>query len=549
MNGIIPGAFALHTNYQKNRRGLETAMSRLARGDRYGGPGHEPAALLSISERLRNQVRGGEASSSALKRASHFLNTADAHAENVHEMMQRLVEIAANASQNLKVASDREAYQIEFDSILSEITALSRESRFVDQQMVGRDVIASYDANSERFRFWQETGAMENAIEADFSKVGRDKNQTLIGFDDGEDFTLSRDGKQLYYFGPVTGDGAGVRRLKSYDIATGTVTISTDFFASGDKLLVDEQGDLYANMQGTLASIDRFSMNMLKKITSGLSVETEFSVFKGNFRYHRAADDFFVELDGDSGGTTALTGAVTLSGGDHSFSASGNYFAEEDPDGSIRVVDMRTGNESTLPIGGSDALANLQFNEAGDRIYYINYETSTVDFIQVATDLSDTVQLSKGGTLIQGQNKSSFQGLDLGGANPTSNQSFVLAQGSLSEMEYEAVDLSLYALGLTHTRVDSVEGATAAIADVEEAMNRVSAGRAKIRARASRFQFALDGHRNYLQNLRSTESLIRDVDMAEESTRLSGYQVRTQAAQAVIAQFNSLHKNVLQLLM
>jgi flagellin len=58
----------------------------------------------------------------------------------------------------------------------------------------------------------------------------------------------------------------------------------------------------------------------------------------------------------------------------------------------------------------------------------------------------------------------------------------------------------------------------------------------------------LSGLRNYEENIRATESRIRDVDVAWETTQFSKYSILTQVGTAMLAQANALSGSVVQLL-
>ena len=60
---------------------------------------------------------------------------------------------------------------------------------------------------------------MSHEIRRDFSSTGLDANGTAIGFDASEDFTMSRDGRSLYFLGTVAGDAAGKVRVKRRSIS------------------------------------------------------------------------------------------------------------------------------------------------------------------------------------------------------------------------------------------------------------------------------------------------------------------------------------------
>jgi flagellin len=58
----------------------------------------------------------------------------------------------------------------------------------------------------------------------------------------------------------------------------------------------------------------------------------------------------------------------------------------------------------------------------------------------------------------------------------------------------------------------------------------------------------MNGLSVYRENLVSSESRIRDVDMAEEMTTMTKYQILQQAGTSMLAQANQLPQSVLSLL-
>jgi flagellin len=75
----------------------------------------------------------------------------------------------------------------------------------------------------------------------------------------------------------------------------------------------------------------------------------------------------------------------------------------------------------------------------------------------------------------------------------------------------------------------------------------ISSKRAVLGAELKRMEQALSGLRTYETNIRSSESRIRDVDVASEATNFAKYSILTQMSTAMLAQANSLATGVLRL--
>ncbi|NCD35002.1 MAG: hypothetical protein EOL87_16490 [Spartobacteria bacterium] len=80
------------------------------------------------------------------------------------------------------------------------------------------------------------------------------------------------------------------------------------------------------------------------------------------------------------------------------------------------------------------------------------------------------------------------------------------------------------------------------------AIDYISSKRAVLGAEMKRMEQTLSGLRSYEENARSTESRIRDVDVALETTQFSKYQILVQIGTAMMAQANALPQGVMQLL-
>ncbi|MGM7702913.1 flagellin Hag [Pseudalkalibacillus sp. Hm43] len=90
--------------------------------------------------------------------------------------------------------------------------------------------------------------------------------------------------------------------------------------------------------------------------------------------------------------------------------------------------------------------------------------------------------------------------------------------------------------------------ATAAISTIDTAIQTVSDERAKLGANQNRLEHTINNLGTSSENLTAAESRIRDVDMAKEMMAQTKNSILAQAAQAMLAQSNSIPQGVLQLL-
>jgi flagellin len=124
------------------------------------------------------------------------------------------------------------------------------------------------------------------------------------------------------------------------------------------------------------------------------------------------------------------------------------------------------------------------------------------------------------------------------GANNNSNE-----QISVSISGAKASDLSVDALDVSTT-----SGAQSAIDAIDGAIKNVSANRASLGAVQNRFEHTINNLNTSVENLSSSESRIRDTDMAQEMVGYTRNQILSQAGTAMLAQAKSSSQGVLQLL-
>jgi flagellin len=89
---------------------------------------------------------------------------------------------------------------------------------------------------------------------------------------------------------------------------------------------------------------------------------------------------------------------------------------------------------------------------------------------------------------------------------------------------------------------------TTDIAEIDSAINAVSAQRATFGAVQNRLEHTLNNLSTYQENLVASESRIRDVDMASEMVNFTKLQILQQAGTSMLAQANQAPQSVLSLL-
>nr|WP_300863954.1 flagellin [uncultured Acetatifactor sp.] len=90
----------------------------------------DDAAGLAISEKMRKQIRGLTQASSNAQDGISAVQTAEGALNEVHDMLQRMNELAVKAANGTMSESDRNAIQNEIDQLTTEIDRVSTTTKF-----------------------------------------------------------------------------------------------------------------------------------------------------------------------------------------------------------------------------------------------------------------------------------------------------------------------------------------------------------------------------------------------------------------------------------
>ncbi|MGP7818531.1 flagellin Hag [Niallia sp. 01092] len=111
------------------------SMEKLSSGLRINRAGDD-AAGLSISEKMRGQIRGLEQASRNSQDGISLIQTAEGALNETHDILQRMRELATQASNDTNVTADRTAISDELKELNSEITRIANETEFNTQKLI-----------------------------------------------------------------------------------------------------------------------------------------------------------------------------------------------------------------------------------------------------------------------------------------------------------------------------------------------------------------------------------------------------------------------------
>lgn len=90
----------------------------------------DDAAGLTISEKMRSQIRGLSQASNNAQDGISLVQTAEGALTEVHSMLQRMNELATKAANGTLTTSDRTAIQKELNALVSEINRVQQSTEF-----------------------------------------------------------------------------------------------------------------------------------------------------------------------------------------------------------------------------------------------------------------------------------------------------------------------------------------------------------------------------------------------------------------------------------
>ena len=139
--------------------------------------------------------------------------------------------------------------------------------------------------------------------------------------------------------------------------------------------------------------------------------------------------------------------------------------------------------------------------------------------------------------------------IELGDGQAVAEHGFLEMNVGAADHEVNPASLGVGAgHSMTGLNVSTASAATAAIATIDNALEKVSSMRSKLGAMENRLNNTVNNLSNIVTNTQASRSRIQDTDYASETTALAKAQIISQAATAMLAQANQQPQSVLSLL-
>jgi flagellin len=131
---------ALNANntLRKNTKASSSSMEKLSSGLRIN-KASDDAAGLSISEKMRGQIRGLDQASKNIQDGASLLQTAEGGLQEINDILQRQRELVIQGLNDTNTDSDRQKIDAEIQQLTQEIDSLSRRTGFNSINLLARD--------------------------------------------------------------------------------------------------------------------------------------------------------------------------------------------------------------------------------------------------------------------------------------------------------------------------------------------------------------------------------------------------------------------------
>lgn len=112
-----------------NAANLQASMAKLSSGERINKAGDD-ASGLAVSEKMRSQIRGLNQASRNIGDAVSFVQVAEGYLAETTDVLQRIRELAVQASNGVYSDEDRMQIQVEVSQLVAEVDRIASSAQF-----------------------------------------------------------------------------------------------------------------------------------------------------------------------------------------------------------------------------------------------------------------------------------------------------------------------------------------------------------------------------------------------------------------------------------
>ena len=539
-------AMNAYRNYTNNTSALSKNLEKLSSGYKINRAGDD-AAGLAISEKMRAQITGLDKAQDNAKDGISLVQTAEGALTEVHDMLNRMVELAdQSANGTYDNETDRANLQKEVQQLKDEINRIADSANFNGIKLLDGSMDAEGIGGGANMsvNFGSVTAYEAGVSNADptfsvsldgLSLKANASSGSLVLNVGGQDITLK-------FSGATKGSAVSLGSLKLSASSATLGGIKYDIKVS----------------QGSL----KFEMASSVVLTAGMTLNPSFEVKVGN------ATGASIESGLINKGTQVITSGVI--GG-----------AEKMATATFEITKDMLANGATIKIG--DQTFTIDYSKSKDEatgttigvkdLLTKDGQLDNAAIDEVITRITDAGQNNalftignNGNNQITlqskiGLNSATYATLDTAdeikkqvavNAPTQPGKALTLQIGDTSDsfnrLSVSIQDMHVDSLGIEDLDISTQAGAQSAVDKIKAAINTVSSVRGTLGATQNRLDHTINNLSVMTENIQDAESTIRDTDVADEMMAYTKNNILIQSAQAMLAQANQVPQGVLQLL-
>ena len=485
---------AVITNKQllRTENNLTKSMERLSSGLKINHAKDNPAGM-AISNKMQAQIDALDRASSNASDGTSVLQIADGALNETSAILQRMRELSVQAANGTNSLEDKQAIQDEIEALKDEVNRISKDTEYNSKSLLDGSLdtrVYTDNANVSRVNVsdYVNPGKYEITIKQPAATKATD-NATNVGIE---------------------------------STSTGTIDVSGTISINGYSVDIDKndtKAEVYEKIRAA-AEVGEAEMKTDDGKFTGLQAS----------RYGSSAS-LVLTFSGKDGVTTTADFAAAL-----------GYTAD-------LTTDAKTGTMTYDAAKAGKAGADVQVElSAGTAIAGTTDTSIFSSTATVATDGNRVTITDRDGFSMSFLAKEGTTGKTVFDVTDIGNMTLHIGANEHQNMDVRIQEISCETLYIDDLDVTTVTGADRAISALDDAIAMVSDARSKIGAYENRLEYATSSLDTFEENMTDAMSRLTDVDMAEEMTNYTQYNVLQQAGVSVLSQANDLPQNVLSLL-
>ena len=216
----------------------------------------DDAAGLTISEKMRKQIRGLDKASSNAQDGVSSVQTAEGALTEVHSMLQRMNELAVQSANGTNSSDDRQAIQDEVDQLTTEIDRVAETTKFNEIYLLKGD-----NSNTKNVYMKGHDAGLKGTL----TDGAKSATFTMDALQAGDKYTIA--GKE-YTIGSATTEVTALIDKANTDATADTANKTVDVNGKTYTITYNVAGNTIADADGTAITLD----DLKNAVTGGSKV-------------------------------------------------------------------------------------------------------------------------------------------------------------------------------------------------------------------------------------------------------------------------------------